>query len=224
MKIQYLAAFMAASALAVGAVSLPTVNPVSAAPCAGAAGVANPCASANPCAGANPCASANPCAGANPCASANPCAGADVVRATEPPHPQVYIESASNLAIRGADPVAYFTEGAAVPGNAAYSFTWNGATWQFSSAENRALFAANPDAYAPQYGGYCAKAMAEGNIASVDPRVWEIVDGKLYLNFSPEVQQEWAQDIPGNIVKADANWPGVLTAQTFYENLISWAR
>ncbi|WP_228052765.1 hypothetical protein [Nodosilinea sp. LEGE 07298] len=99
MKIQYLATFMAAAALTVGAVSLPTVNSVSAAPCAGAAGVANPCA------------------------SANPCAGADVVRASEPPHPQVYIKSASNLAIRGADPVAYFTEGVAVLGNVAYSFT-----------------------------------------------------------------------------------------------------
>jgi YHS domain-containing protein len=134
------------------------------------------------------------------------------------------VESASNLAIRGADPVAYFTEGAAVPGNADYQYTWNGATWQFSSAENRALFVANPEAYAPQYGGYCAKAMSEGNLASVDPRVWTIVDGKLYLNYSPDVQQQWVQDIPGNIVKADANWPDVLTVKTFYENAVSWAQ
>jgi YHS domain-containing protein len=203
-----------------------SANPCAAAdPCASAnpCAAADPCASANPCAAADPCASANPCASADPCASANPCAGADVVQASEPPHPEVYVESASNLAIRGADPVAYFTEGAAVPGNAAYSYSWNGATWHFSSAQNRALFAASPEAYAPQYGGYCAKAMSEGNLASVDPRVWEIVDGKLYLNYSAEVQQQWVEDIPGNIEKADSFWPGVLTVQTFYENVVSWA-
>ena len=254
MKIQYLAALLASSALTVGAMTLPnTVNSVFAAPCAGAAGTVNPCAgnpcatvnpcsgnpcaTANPCAGnpcatvnpcaGNPCATANPCAGnpcatANPCASANPCAGADVVRATAPPHPAVYIESTSNLAIRGADPVAYFTEGAAVAGNAAYRYTWNGATWQFSSAQNRALFAANPEAYAPQYGGYCAKALSEGNLASVDPRVWTIVEGKLYLNYSTDVQQQWSQDIPGNIVKGDASWPTILTMKTFYENVVAW--
>jgi YHS domain-containing protein len=142
----------------------------------------------------------------------------------EPPHPQVYIETASNLAIRGADPVAYFTEGAAVPGSADYEYEWNGATWQFSSAENLALFAANPEDYAPQYGGYCAKAMSEGNVASVDPRVWKIVDGKLYLNYSLDVQRQWEEDIPGNIAKGDANWPSVLRVQTFYENAIAWAQ
>lgn len=139
-----------------------------------------------------------------------------------PPHPQVYIEESSRLAIRGADPVAYFTEGAAVPGSADYEMEWNGATWRFSSLENKALFAENPEAYAPQYGGYCAKAMSEGNVASVDPRVWAIVDGKLYLNYSADVQQQWQEDIPGNITKADSFWPGVLEVQTFYENQISW--
>jgi hypothetical protein len=86
------------------------------------------------------------------------------------------------------------------------------------------MFKANPEAFAPQYGGYCAKAMSEGNVASVDPRVWKIVDGKLYLNFSPDVQQQWEQDIAGNIEKADENWPSVLTEKIFYENQVSWTR
>ncbi len=189
------------------------VDPCAANPCA-----ADPCA-ADPCA-ADPCA-ANPCA-ADPCA-ANPCAAADVVSAAEPPHPEVYIEGSSDLAIRGADPVAYFTMGEAVAGLPQYEYEWNGATWRFSSAANKEAFKAEPEAFAPAYGGYCAKAMSEGNVASVDPRAWKIVDGKLYLNYSQEVQEQWVQDIPGNIEKADAMWPSVLTEKTFYENQVSWA-
>jgi len=146
------------------------------------------------------------------------------VRAFEPPHTEVYVETSSDLAIRGADPVAYFTEGEAVVGNAAYEYEWNGATWRFSSAENMAKFVADPDAYAPEYGGYCAKAMSEGNLASVDPRAWKIVDSKLYLNYSEEVQQQWLEDVPGNIAKADGYWPSVLTSTTFYENALAWVR
>ncbi|WP_239112631.1 YHS domain-containing (seleno)protein [Halomicronema sp. CCY15110] len=141
-----------------------------------------------------------------------------------PPHTEVYVENGSDLAIRGADPVAYFTEGEAVAGVAEYEYEWNGATWRFSSAENKTAFMADPVAFAPQYGGYCAKAMSEGNLASVDPRAWKIVDGKLYLNWSKEVQAQWLEDVPGNIEKADEVWPTVLSAQTFYENQISWAQ
>jgi len=234
MQIKYLTAFVASAVLSVGVASLPTIlAPVQANPCAGKVenpgAAADPCA-ANPCA-ANPCA-ANPCAAdpcaadpcaANPCA-ADPCAAADVVTAYDPPHTEVYAENGSDLAIRGADPVAYFTEGAAVPGVPDYEYEWNGATWRFSSADNLATFMADPEAYAPQYGGYCAKAMSEGNLASVDPRAWKIVDGKLYLNYSQEVQAQWFEDIPGNIAKADAFWPNVLAAQTFYENQISWTQ
>ena len=185
-------------------------NPCAANPCAANPCAANPCA-ANPCA-ANPCASANPCA-ANPCASANPCAAATK---------QAQIYSYQGLAIRGADPVAYFTEGMAVKGSTDYEYEWKGATWRFSSAENMAKFAANPDAYAPQYGGYCAKAVSEGNLASVDPTVWRIVNGKLYLNYSADVQQQWVADIPGNIAKGDQNWDGVLNNDVVYESGIAW--
>ncbi len=113
-------------------------------------------------------------------------------------------------AIRGYDAVAYFTESKPVRGNKDYVVEWNGARWYFASAENRDRFEADPNKYAPQYGGYCAWAVANGYTASTDPDAWRIVDGKLYLNYSLGVQEQWSQDIPGNIGKADKNWPDVL--------------
>jgi hypothetical protein len=84
-----------------------------------------------------------------------------------------------------------------------------GANWRFASAENRDRFAADPERYAPQYGGYCAYAVSEGTTADIDPEAWKVVDGKLYLNLSKDVQKLWEQDIPGYIEKADANWPEI---------------
>jgi len=114
------------------------------------------------------------------------------------------------VAIDGTDPVAYFTEGKAVAGAAKFSHSWKGAEWRFKNAANRDAFAAQPDKYAPQFGGYCAWAVSQGYTAGIDPEAWKVVDGKLYLNYSKDVQTTWAQDIPGNIAKAEANWPGVL--------------
>ncbi|MGD1853673.1 MAG: YHS domain-containing (seleno)protein [Leptolyngbyaceae cyanobacterium] len=122
-----------------------------------------------------------------------------------------YFVDNNNLAIRGTDPVAYFTQGGPVAGSADFTHTWNNAVWQFATAENRDLFAANPEQYAPQYGGFCAWAVSQGYTASIDPNAWKIVDGKLYLNYSRGVQRRWERDIPGNISQANANWPGVLT-------------
>ncbi len=113
-------------------------------------------------------------------------------------------------AIRGYDPVAYFTEGRAVEGSSDHKFDYMGATWRFASAENRAKFEENPEAYAPQYGGYCAYAVSQGYTASVDPEAWDITDGKLYLNYSKSVQTTWREDRPGYIAKANENWPKVL--------------
>ena len=113
-------------------------------------------------------------------------------------------------AIDGTDPVAYFTQGRPVEGSSDYTYDWNGATWRFSSAENRERFAEDPEAYTPQYGGYCAWAVSRCYTASTDPEAWKIVDGKLYLNYSKSVQAKWEQDIDGNIRAGDANWPGVL--------------
>ena len=113
-------------------------------------------------------------------------------------------------AIRGYDPVAYHTEGKPVAGKRAHRVEWKGATWSFASAENKALFEGDPEKYAPRYGGYCAWAVSNGGTASIDPDAWTIVDGKLYLNYSLGVREQWSQDIPGNVAKADVNWPKLL--------------
>lgn len=121
--------------------------------------------------------------------------------------PAVYVQDA--VAIAGADPVAYFTEGAYVPGSADFTHEWSGATWQFASAANRDAFASDPAQYAPQYGGFCAWAVSQGYTAAVDPEAWSIVDDKLYLNYDKNIQTRWEKDIPGHIAQADANWPEV---------------
>lgn len=122
--------------------------------------------------------------------------------------PEVYNEN--GIAVDGSDVVAYFTEGGPVAGNEAITHDYMGVTWRFSSTENRDLFAAEPEAYAPQYGGYCAFAVSQGYTASTVPEAWSIVDNKLYLNFSTSVRRRWERDIPGHIMAADANWPSVL--------------
>ena len=113
------------------------------------------------------------------------------------------------VAIEGTDPVAYFEQGAPVAGSSDFEHEWMGATWRFASAENRDRFAADPEKYAPQYGGYCAWAVSQGYTAKIDPAAWKIVDDKLYLNYSKDVQTQWSADIPCNIPKADANWPQI---------------
>ncbi len=123
--------------------------------------------------------------------------------------PEVF--SDAGLAIRGADPVAFFTQEAPVIGDPAHSLMWKGAQWRFASAQNMATFESDPMAYAPQYGGYCAYAMSKGAVASSVPEAWTVHDGKLYLNYSVAVRGIWSQDIPENIEKADANWPAVLS-------------
>ncbi|MEO0886388.1 MAG: YHS domain-containing (seleno)protein [Cyanobacteria bacterium J06634_6] len=119
----------------------------------------------------------------------------------------VYVKD--GVAIAGADPVAYFTDEQFVPGSAEYTHEWKGTTWQFASAENRDLFADGPEAYAPQYGGYCAWAVGQNALAAIDPNAWSIVDGKLYLNANKRIQDRWSEDIPGNIALAEDNWPGL---------------
>jgi len=122
----------------------------------------------------------------------------------------VYTGTLSSLAVSGYDPVAYFKDNKPVEGDSAYEYDWNGATWRFASQANLDTFKANPEAYAPQFGGYCAWAVSQGYTASATPEAWRIVDGKLYLNYSKGVQATWEQDVPGNIAKADKNWPKVL--------------
>jgi YHS domain-containing protein len=110
-------------------------------------------------------------------------------------------------ALKGYDAVAYFKEGRPVKGKDEFRHDWMGAKWYFASADNRDAFAKNPDKYAPQYGGYCAWAVGHGYTANIDPAAWRIVEGKLYLNYSKDVQKMWEQDIPGWVKKGDENWP-----------------
>ena len=113
------------------------------------------------------------------------------------------------IALGGNDAVSYFAN-APVKGSDEFSTDWKGAKWKFTSAANRDAFVASPDKYAPQYGGYCAYAVSKGATAPGDPAVYTVHEGKLYMNFSPAVQVTWKQDVPGNITKADGNWPKVL--------------
>jgi YHS domain-containing protein len=125
------------------------------------------------------------------------------------PVPPVNADPAG-LAIRGYDPTAYFTAGRAVQGAPEYEYRWSGATWRFASAEARARFAANPEAFAPAYGGYCAWAVSQNYVAPGDPNFWRIVDGRLYLNFNARAKELWERDVAGAIARGNANWPAVL--------------
>ncbi len=109
--------------------------------------------------------------------------------------------------LAGHDAVAYFTEGKPVLGSPDFTATHNGATYRFSSAENRDVFAADPERYAPQYGGFCAYGLTFGKKFEVDGKAFEIVDGKLYVNKNRKVYKKWAKDISGNISTADEKWP-----------------
>jgi hypothetical protein len=117
---------------------------------------------------------------------------------------EVYISS--GVAIKGFDPVAYFKEGKPVKGNEKFSYDWNNAKWFFVSKENLDAFSKMPDKYAPQYGGYCAYGMSEGHKAPTDPNAWTILNGKLYLNYSLDVKQNWVKDQQERIIKANKNW------------------
>ncbi len=117
----------------------------------------------------------------------------------------------TGVAIKGYDPVAYFTDGKPVEGSSDLEFEWMDATWRFASAAHRDAFAKDPAHYAPQYGGYCAYGVSNGYAVGIDPEAWRIVDGKLYLNYNKDVQKEWMKDIPGRIRKADQNWPKILS-------------
>ena len=123
--------------------------------------------------------------------------------------PAIYTGRFSNVAVEGHDPVAYFTDGAPVKGSKEFSTTYMGAEFRFATAENLETFLSDPAAYAPQYGGYCAWAMADGQHAKGDADYWRIVDGKLYLNYNKGIQKKWEADIPGFIEKADAQWANI---------------
>lgn len=112
----------------------------------------------------------------------------------------------TGLAIGGYDPVAYFTEGKPTKGDFQITAEHDGAVYRFASEENRKLFLESPDRYLPQYGNYCAYGAAVGKKFSSDPTVWQIVDGRLYLNLDENIATQFNDDLQGNIAKADKNW------------------
>lgn len=114
------------------------------------------------------------------------------------------------VAIKGYDPVAYFSEGAPRQGKAAFSAQHGGATWYFASAENKARFEADPAKYTPAYGGYCAYGVAQGYLVKIEPDAWAIRDGKLYLNYDRSVQKTWSAKPAAYIQQADGEWPGLV--------------
>ncbi len=114
--------------------------------------------------------------------------------------------SSTGLALQGYDPVAYFTEGAPTKGSYKITSVYEDTTYRFSSEANKATFEADPEAYLPKYGGYCALGTAMGVKVDGDPTIWRIVDDELYLNLSSDIQERWFGDIPGYVEKADTKW------------------
>ena len=122
----------------------------------------------------------------------------------------IYTSFFSNVAIKGYDTVAYFTESKAVKGSKDFVTEHKGATWHFSSQENLDLFLSEPEKYEPQYGGYCAYAVAQNTTASIKPELFTIVDDKLYLNYNAKINDQWQSNKEEFIQQADANWPALL--------------
>lgn len=116
----------------------------------------------------------------------------------------VYVRD--GVALAGYDPVAYFLDREPVPGSDSYSVEWNGAVWRFASAEHAALFRDRPERFAPQYGGYSLYGMSLGKAYVPDPRVFDIIDGKLYLSRNGAVRQIWQRNPDGYIAAADRAW------------------
>lgn len=129
-----------------------------------------------------------------------------------PLHSEPVFLDGSGMAIKGYDPVAYFAEEAASKGNYKYQLETETGIWQFKSAGNMKRFEAAPEEFTPQFGGFCADGIARGFKRVSDPTVWVMVRGKLYLHYSIQVQNIWAEDIRGNIAQANQNWPDLRDA------------
>jgi YHS domain-containing protein len=124
---------------------------------------------------------------------------------------ELEVFSTEEGAIRGYDPVAYFKEGKPVKGKSDWVYQWNGASWYFSTQENMTMFESAPEKFAPQYGGFCAYGMSDGDghKATTQPDAWTIVNDKLYLNYNKNVKTLWVKDQKMMIENADKNWPVV---------------
>jgi YHS domain-containing protein len=138
---------------------------------------------------------------------------ASPARAAEPPINTLknsLFGGRTDTAINGYDTVAYFTLRKPVPGSDAFVHAWMGAKWKFASQAHLDLFKAEPEKYAPQYGGYCAYGVAQDNLVKVAPDQFTIRDGKLYLNYDADIQAKWLKDPAGYIKAADAKFGTLL--------------
>jgi YHS domain-containing protein len=114
------------------------------------------------------------------------------------------------VALKGYDPVAYFTDNKAVKGDRRFSSSYNGGIYHFASAEHKAMFDAEPMRYEPQFGGYCGYAASINKVSDIGPEWFEILDGRLVLQHNAKAWRLWHEDVAGNLIKADSNWPGLV--------------
>lgn len=131
-----------------------------------------------------------------------------VPRAAQAMEPSIF--QRDGLAIGGTDPVAYFDLNGPVAGSSAHELVWQGATWRFATAGNLARFEADPDGYAPAFGGYCAWAASQGYLAPTVPEAWTVHEGRLYLNANLRIRRRFERDLEELIAQAEANWPSIL--------------
>jgi YHS domain-containing protein len=110
------------------------------------------------------------------------------------------------VALSGYDPVSYFTAGRPEKGSPQFIFVFDDASYWFRDAEHRALFAADPEKYAPQYDGYCAISLSGGKKLEPDPEAWAIAEGKLYVFGAKRAVAMFAQNQAGVVSQANANW------------------
>ena len=117
---------------------------------------------------------------------------------------------ATGLALQGYDPVAYFTDNRPVKGDAKITATYRGATYRFVSAEHKKMFEANPAKYEPQFGGFCGYAASINKVAPIEVEYFQIIDGRLILQHNEKAWNLWIKDVPGNLKRADQNWPALV--------------
>lgn len=116
----------------------------------------------------------------------------------------------NGVAIQGYDPVAFFTDNRPVEGNARFQSEYRGAKYYFASSEHKAAFDREPAKYEPQFGGYCAYGASQGHKAAVKIEAWQIVNGRLLMQYDLGVKDDFNKDQQNNLSKADRNWPGLV--------------
>ena len=114
------------------------------------------------------------------------------------------------VAIQGYDPVAFFTDQKPVKGSPQFQSDYHGAKYYFASAEHKAAFDKEPAKYEPQFGGYCAYGASRGKTVPIKIETWEIVNGRLLLQYDLDVKSKFDKDPQGTLKKADENWPGLV--------------